>query len=62
MAHWAIRHILNLPKLTSISNPVLIAILPTSMPSLLLTLAHKARALCDHDTLHDEVSEGHFQA
>jgi hypothetical protein len=35
---------------------------PSNRHALLLTLVHRAGALCDHDTLHDEVSEGHSQA
>jgi hypothetical protein len=34
---------------------------PSNKQALLSTLVHRARALCDHESLHDEL-EGHFQA
>lgn len=53
MAHWAGQSMVSLHTLTSISMPTPIITIPTH--AVLSTLVHKARALCDHESLHDQL-------
>lgn len=53
MAHWAVQSMVSLHTLTSISMPTPIITIPTH--AVLSTLVHKARALCDHESLHDQL-------
>jgi hypothetical protein len=52
MAHRPIESVVNPHTPTSISTPT---ITTTLHPSVLSTLVHRARALYDHESLHDEL-------
>jgi hypothetical protein len=54
------RYTVNLPILTSILTPFLTSTHPTSMPYLPHGHGARARALCDKDSLHDELFQGEW--